>query len=166
MRGREINYTFWGEPIDTNWYEWFLAVRTLFEKCGYKITHYAIDSESYHPDRAVTALRKEKAIENILKTGEVPKSIECYSVPKDYITLIGDHSLCCIRTRNFISVIVRENAMQHLDESAILEMKKYIRFESGEVFSADKCNSFFISYERTEKMKSSHHYELIKAIEG
>ena len=21
MRGREINYTFWGEPIDTNWYE-------------------------------------------------------------------------------------------------------------------------------------------------
>ena len=34
MRGREINYTFWGEPIDTNWYEWYLAVRTLFEKYG------------------------------------------------------------------------------------------------------------------------------------
>ena len=37
---KEINYTFWGESIDSNWYEWFLAVKAMFEKCGYEVTHH------------------------------------------------------------------------------------------------------------------------------
>jgi len=160
---REINYTFWGESIDSNWYEWFLAVKDLFEKCGYKVTHYGINSESYNPDKAVTASRKEKAIVELLKSGEVPNSIEFYSVSKDFVTVSGDAALYCLREKNCICVIVRESAVPDINEDAIMEMKKYIKFESGEVFSARILNSIFYSHSKTHD--KFHEYEFIKNIE-
>ena len=164
MRGREINYTFWGEPIDTNWYEWYLAVRTLFEKYGLKITHYGISSASYSPDNVVTAKRKEKELIRILQSGEVPKTIECYSVPKDFITVIGDSRLSCIRTKKFISVFYNEDRIDGIDENDIMEMKKYIRFKSGEVFSSYRYGTAGYSYDQIHGKFDD--FEHIKTIEG
>ena len=160
---KEINYTFWGESIDSNWYEWFLAVKAMFEKCGYEVTHYGPDFDSYNPDHVVTAARKEKALVELLKRGEVPNSFDFYSVPKDYTTVAGDASLYCLRTKDFICVVVRESAVPNVDEDAIMEMKKYIKFESGEVFSARTLNSIFYSYSKTSC--KFHEYEFIRTIE-
>lgn len=163
MRGREINYTFWGEPIDDNWYEWYLAVRKLFEKYGYKITHYGIISDSYSPGKAVTANRKEKEIIRILESGEVPKCFECHSAPKDFITVIGDSHLSCIRSDKFISVFYLENQISSIDENDIMEMKKFIRFKSGEVFASRKYCTAVYSFSREQK--TCDDFELIKTIE-
>ena len=163
---KEINYTFWGESIDSNWYEWYQTVEAMFEKHGCKITHLGINSESYNPNGVVTALRKEKALMEILKNGEVPNAIECYSVPKNYTTVGGDFDICCIRKNNFISVIIREKNILNIDEKSIWDMKKYLKFDSGEVFSAEKLNSLFYTYTR-DKGKVNHlNYEFIKNIDG
>lgn len=165
---REINYTFWGESIDANWYDWYLAVKDLFERTGFKITHYGADFDSYHPDKCVTALRKEKAIVELLKSGEVPDCLECYAVPNDFKTVLGDFTLYCVREKTHISVVVREDYVPLVDENAILGMKKFINFESGEVFSANKCNSCWFSStrDRDKNMVKMHGYELIRTIEA
>ena len=163
---KEINYTFWGKSIDTNWYEWYQAVKAMFEKNGCKITHLGINSESYNPKGAVTAARKEKALVEILKSGEVPLSVDLYSVPKDFTTVIGDSDIICFRRKDLIFVIVRERIMTHIDEDSILEMKKFIKFESGEMFSANSCNSFFYSITRDKERAKHHNYEFIKNIEA
>jgi len=163
MRGREVNYTFWGEPVDTNWYEWYLAVKKLFEKYGYEITHLGIFSASYISDKVVTARRKEKTLIEILKSGEAPDAIECYTVPKDFITVIGDSRLSCIRTKNFISIFYLENQISNIDENDFMEMKKFIKFESGEVFASSKYCTVVHSYSREQKTWDD--FELIKTLE-
>ena len=162
LRSKEINYTFWGKPIDTNWYEWHLAVIKLFEKYGLKITHYGFSSASYDPDRIVTAMRKQKEIIRIIQSGEVPKSIECFSLPKEFNS-VCDSPLTCVRTNEFISVFYHEDDIS-IDENDIMEMKKFIKCEYGEVFSSYRYLTVMYSYSREHGKFSD--FELIKTIEN
>lgn len=162
MRSREINYTFWGKPIDTNWYEWQLAVTKLFEKYGLKITHYGFTSASYDPDRIVTAMRKQKEIIRIIQSGEIPKTVECFSLPKEFNS-ICDSALTCVRTKEFISVLFHEDDIS-IDENDIMEMKKFIKFEYGEVFSSYSYLTVMYSYSREHGKFDD--FELIKTIEA
>ncbi|WP_026529208.1 hypothetical protein [Butyrivibrio sp. VCD2006] len=157
---KEINYTFWGEDIKTNWYDWYVEVQKLFEKMGYKISHYGISSKSYSPDKIVTASRKEKEIIKILNSGEVPEDLEFYSLPKDYNSAIGDFDLLCVRTSEFISVVFKEKDISNIDENDILRMKEYITFSFGEVFSSSDYSSMVYSY--TKDKENVPTYKLIK----
>lgn len=161
---KKISYTFWGDSIDSNWYEWHMAVANLFDKLGYKITHYGISSGSYHPNKVVTAARRRKVLLDILKSGEVPDAIECYALPKDFNAAACDYYIFCSRdsTHQLITFVMREEVALGIDDKDILEMKKYIRFSEGEVYSTYGEVPMNYAYSRDKKRLNS--YELIKKI--
>ncbi len=160
---KKISYTFWGDEINTNWDDWYLAVKNMFNNYGYKITHYGFFSKSYSSNNVVTALRKEKEITKIIKSGEVPDSMECYSLPKDFGSAMSDYNFLCVRTKDFISVVFTEKDMIRINDEEIMKMKNYIKFSYGEIYSS--LGEVPVVYAYTRDKRSLSSYELIKRIE-
>ncbi len=158
-----ISYTFWGEGIGTNWYEWYMYVDKLFEKVGYNITHIGIKSQSYMSNKILTAKRKEKEIIQILKEGDNPSCFECYSLPSIFEVAAFDYNILCVRTDKFISLVLQEKDLNKLDERTILEMKKYIYFSCGEVYTTLK-NEVPLLYAYTKNISSLESFEFVKNI--
>ena len=160
---KKISYTFWGDEINTNWDEWYEYVKKMFNNMGYNITHYGFSSKSYSSNNIVTAKRKEKEIAKIIQSGEIPDSIECYSLPENFRTAVSDYNYLCVRTSNFISVVFTEKDLNRISEADIMKMKNYIKFSFGEVYST--YGQVPVMYAYTKDKRSVPSYELIKRLE-
>lgn len=135
-----VSITLWGDGlVKGNWLNFYNDIGIIFQKMGYKRTHIAIDCKTYMNKKIVTTNRKEKEIINILQSGDIPKSISCYSLSKDYKVAMFDYDVMAVRQSEYISVVLNRNDLVKIDiDNTIFILKHYIEFKSGEVYQMDR----------------------------
>ncbi len=158
-----ISYTFWGNDILASWSEWYADVAELFKSIDLSITHIGIKSQSFNSGKIITVARKGKRIIEAISNGEIPVSMECYSLPKDYQVAVFDFFILCVRTKDFISVIFRNEYINIIDEKQILLFKKYINVVDGEVYSTSVSEAPLL-YAYTKKSSNLETYKHIKSL--
>ncbi|MCR5609272.1 MAG: hypothetical protein K6G26_09440 [Lachnospiraceae bacterium] len=160
---KNICYLFYGDKIDTNWVAWYMFVKQLFNSYNLEVSHLGIASESFKSGKIVTTKRKEKTLISKLNEGEVPRCIECYSLLEDFRIAMFDYKMLCIRTEKFIAIVFKEEYLGIIDEKNILEMKEYINFSDGEVFSTD-IKEVPLLYAYAKNANGLETYKFIKTI--
>lgn len=135
-----VSITLWGDGlVKGNWLDFYNDIGIIFRKMGYKRTHIAIDCKTFLNKKIVTTNRKEKEIINILKSGDIPKSISCYSLSKDYKIAMFDYDVMVVRQSEYISVVLNRSDLVKLDiDNTISILKQYIEFKIGEVYQMDR----------------------------
>ena len=92
MKPRKIAITIWGE-IKGDIKEYYFEMKAMMSGLGYEITHLGIETTNYSPKRIVSVKRKEKDMLERIENGEIVKSLECFSLPKDYKQAIFDYKI-------------------------------------------------------------------------
>ncbi len=140
MEACTVSITLWGDGlIKGNWLDWYNDIGIIFQQLGYKRTHIGIECKSYVNKKIVTIERKERSIINILQSGDMPKSLSCYSLSKEYKVAMFDYDIMAVRQSEYISVIVNKSDLAKVEmENIISDLKQYIEFRRGEVYQMDR----------------------------
>ena len=131
--------TIWGKSIsDDNWAEWYEDTKALADDLGFSLSLFCVTGMTNGPKNVVTVARKEKDLLSAISEGDVPTGVCCYDLPDNFKVAMFDYKLCCSRTTDSISIVLRSNDMDENVVAKIVEYeKKYISLEYGEVFSTD-----------------------------
>ena len=167
MRSRKIAITIWGE-IKGDIKEYYFE--TMMSGLGYEITHLGIETTNYSPKSIVSVKRKEKDMLERIENGEIVKSLECFSLPKDYKQAIFDYEIYSglhhSNEESFITVVVNEEDYSvDVEELIISIISKYIDADNGEVYACSKEEAIvaYAHFKDTKKC-SLETYEFIKNI--
>lgn len=162
---KRITYVFWGEEKkEHNWIGWYNDVKYLIEFSGYQLSHIGVKLESYDSKKIVSAKRKEKDILLRMSKGEIPNSLECFSLPYDYKMAVFDYNIYCVRNKQYISYTFYDNDMNESKEKIIRHItEKYFVPDSGEVFQTS-LKEVPLLYVATKKSKNIKSYEFIKSL--
>ena len=109
-------------------------------------------------------MNKEKGIFTAITRSEKPLSFSCYSLPKDYKTASFDYDFLGVRTKQYISVILKEVDYNKLNvKNIISQLKEYIQYEYGEIYrmSKEEMPLIYAATRNTDSLKS---FCLIKEI--
>lgn len=164
--GKRISYTIWGTTKQKNdWIEWYNNVKSLFNEFGYAITHIGIISQSFKSNKILTISRNEKKIVKALQDGEIPNSIECYSLQPNFRTAMFDYEILCIRNVGYMTFVINDTDLNLNREKKIITFeKKFITIEKGEVYSTTNKEVPMI-YAETKDSTNLATYEFIKKIQ-
>ncbi|MCR5608953.1 MAG: hypothetical protein K6G26_07815 [Lachnospiraceae bacterium] len=160
---KNICYLFYGGNIDTNWIDWYMYVKQLFNSLKLNVSHLGVISESFKSGKIVTTKRKEKTLISKMNEGEIPESVECYSLSDDFRIAMFDYKLLCVRTEQYIALVFKDEYIGIIDEKNILKMKEYINFSDGVVFSTD-IKEVPLLYADVKNANDLETYEFIKTI--
>ena len=140
MEASTVSITLWGDGlIKGNWLNWYHDIGIIFQELGYKRTHIGIDSKSYSNSQIVTIARKEKAILDILQSGETPESMSCYSLIKDYKVAMFDFDVMAVRQSEYMSIIFNRSDLVKIDvDNVIFNLTQYMELQCGEVYQMDR----------------------------
>ncbi len=164
MDKRKISITIWGKEKG-NWLEWYKDVADLMTQMGYKNTHIGITTKSYNTGKVVTVARKEKEILTRIKDGELPRSFSCFSLPKDYRSACFDYYFLCVRTEEYMSVIINDTDFNtDIEQQIISLIYKYTYQESGEIYSTSVTEASLL-YAETKDIRNLKTYKLIRNLE-
>jgi len=166
MNRSVICFAIWGDGyIKEKWYEWYKDMTSIMEKTGHLQTHIGIKSKSYMSGKILSVNRKGKEIVSRLSEGEIPENMSCYSLPKDFRTATFDANCACARDKSFVFFEINEIDYCNVNEQLIISlMKKYIAFETGEIYRGMSTDCPMI-YTLTNRKQRFISYELIKKIE-
>lgn len=155
MEASTVSITLWGDGlIKGNWLDWYHDIGIIFQELGYKRTHIGIDCKSYSNRKIVTIKRKEKSILDILQSEDIPKSMSCYSLIKDYKVAMFDYDVMAVRQSQYISIIFNRNDLVKIDiDNVIFMLKQYIEFQCGEVYQMDREEMPLIYAARAKPIK-------------
>lgn len=163
--GKNISITLWGNCHEKQkWLEWYNEAKELFNMFGYAHTHIGIQSKSFQSKKILTVIRKEKEILEKIRSGEVPKSLSCYSLPKEFKVAMFDYDIFCIRREEYISFVLKEEDYNLNKENLILSfLKKYVDFEYGEIYSVSR-DEVPMLYAETRDARNLDTYKFLKEI--
>lgn len=165
MDEKVISITLWGNGIQQEkWLNWYQDVENFVKDLGYKITHIGIQSKTFCRGKILTVARKKKDILTAIANGEKPSSFSCYVLPKDYKIASFDYDFLCVRTKEYISVIVKEEDYSKFDsKSVISKLKDYINYDCGEIYIMSKKEVPLI-YAATRKLDNIESFSLVRKI--
>lgn len=160
-----ISISLWGEkPNEDNWGEWYVESKKIGEEMGLKMTHLGINSTNYSSSKIMTITRKEKEILSAIENGEQVDSLSVCALPKDYKSASFDYDIYFVRTKSYISVVMKEEFYnQQIENEIVVSMKQYIKFDSGEVFSTSDEEAPLI-YTATRNSNNLDTYEKIRVL--
>lgn len=155
MEASTVSITLWGDGlIKGNWLDWYHDIGIIFQELGYKRTHIGIDCKSYVSRKIVTIERKEKSILDILQSEDIPKSMSCYSLIKDYKVAMFDYDVMAVRQSEYISIILNRSDLVKIDiDNVIFNLTQYIELQCGEVYQMDREEMPLIYAARTNPIK-------------
>ena len=161
---KRITYAFWGSSNGESWLDWYREVKSLFCEIGHEVNYLGVEFESYNPSKLVTARRKEKEIVQKMTEGEIPRSLELFSIPDGFRTAIFDHDMYCARTDRYICYTLYERDMGEETEKQFIRItERYFSPERGEAFSTS-VNDVPLIYISTGKAGNIRSFELIKTL--
>lgn len=160
-----VSITLWGNGIEKEmWLNWYQDMENLMQRLGYEPSHIGIQSASFRSRKILTVARKKKDIIAAITSGEKPSSFSCYSLPKDYKTASFDYDFLGVRTKQYISVILKEVDYNKLNvKSVISQLKEYIHYEYGEIYRMSK-EEMPLLYAATRNSDSLKSFCLIEEI--
>lgn len=155
MEASTVSITLWGDGlIKGNWLNWYHDIGIIFQELGYKRTHIGIDCKSYTSKKIVTIERKEKSILDILQSEDIPKSMSCYSLIKDYKVAMFDYDVMAVRQSEYISIILNRSDLVKIDiDNVIFNLTQYIDLQCGEVYQMDREEMPLIYAARAKPIK-------------
>lgn len=140
MDRETISIALWGDGrVFGKWLEWYCDMGDVFQKLGYKRTHLGITSPSFQGDRILTVARKEKQILQVLKDGEIPEDLMCYSLPKGFRQAAFDYEVDATRAGEYIHLEMNASDFPKIDAEQVIDLlKKYIELDHGEIFQMSR----------------------------
>ncbi len=163
---KRITYSFWGKEKTTqNWIDWYKDVKFLINCIGYELSHIGVEFESYDSKKIVTVKRKEKDILLRMNNGEIPNSLECFSLPNNFKMAIFDYNIYCVRNSRYIAYTLYENDMNEYNEKLIRQItEKYFVPDNGEAFftSLKEVPLLYVATRNSDNIKS---YDFIKSLD-
>jgi hypothetical protein len=141
--------TLYGE-FDTRdskmWLDYYFYCKDLIQSINFKPTHLGITGQSFKSGKIMNLDSSEKKLFKSLEKGEELVSLAVYSLPEDYSIAAFDYDIYMCRTKQlgdpYIIMTFRNDIFDEINvEDVIKELKKYINFNSGQIFQMSNLES-------------------------
>ena len=151
-------------------HEYIASVKKIYELFGTKETHYGFCEVPYGTMKGAhmgSPRNVIKKVETIYSKGAELKTLEFFSLPKDYKFQYSDYGIYIARSKDFMVIGYDTEMYPEVSiEPILLEIKKHITSVWGEHFQISKGNQPYIyCMDRFEKNTAGENLVCDKYIE-
>lgn len=161
MEEKKFTTDYWAFFGKVDWsiesaYEYIASVKKIYELFGSKETHYGFSEVPYGTMKGAhmgSYRNVIKIVESIYSKGAELKTLEFFSLPKNYTFQYSDYGIYVARSKDFMVIGYDTEMYPEVSIEPILsEIKKHITPMWGEYFQIEKGNQPYVyCMERFEK---------------
>lgn len=161
-----VSITLYGElECEYTWLDWYKYCKKVISQLGYEPNYISIESDSIKSGKVLNLGKKEKRVLTSINNDNI-EWLSIYSLPGDFITASFDYNVLLTRNTEYLSMIISKEVYSNLNIGCTLsELRKFIKFNQGEVFEMHRDESPLLYASRLNEASEFDTLKIIKKLQ-